>query len=343
YQIILIAEPAGPNTCANSDTLWVQVNDQFPQIAIEPTPILCADGDPVDLHGMATPPGGEWAGPGVDDGTFYPALSGAGDFLLTYTASLDGCLASQTLAVKVLANALVSAVDGLAFCPTDAPGLFTAFPAGGTWGAPLQADGHFDPSGLAPGSYPVAYTWTGPNGCELQNEPLNAVVLPTTIPVIEPLGPLCANGQPVPVAGSPQGTWGGAVTVVGDIPMVDPAALGVGEWPITLTAAAPGECPGTSTGWVAVEICSLAEGTALPQWRVWPNPFTGGLWLEAGSRGALAIVVLDATGRTVLSHGPLPAGNRVRLDLDRAPAGVYFVHVTEEGAVAPRMVRIAKE
>lgn len=341
YQIILLAEATGPTTCANSDTLWVQVNDQFPQIAIEEVPILCADGDPIALEGLANPPGGTWAGPGVSGGQFLPALSGTGAFLITYTATLEGCSATLATAVKVLDATEVGTPDGLIFCLYDSPSQLTAFPEGGTWSAPVGADGVLSPADLTPGTYPVVYTWQGPNGCTLQNDPLAVEVRPTTVPLIDPLGPLCSTSAPIPVTGSPEGSWGGAVSFLGSTPVIDPAALGVGEWPITLTAAAEGECPGTASASVTIEICSQAEALAAQPARAWPNPFGDELWLETGTERATAIDVVDATGRLVLSHGALAAGSRVRLALAGAPAGVYLVRLAIEGA-EPRVLRLAK-
>lgn len=330
HPVVLIVEPNQPGYCEGFDTLWVSVSDAFPEVSVQAIGAHCSSSAPIDLLPLGAPAGGTWAGPAVAQGSFSPALAGAGSFLCTYlVSSPEGCTSAGVLQIDIVGEAQVGTdSDDLVFCTSEDAAHFTGFPAGGAWTAPIQADGTLDPATTPPGDYPVIYTWTGADGCSVVNATSTLYVLVTTEPVIDPLGVVCVEDGPLEVTGAPAGLWGGSVTGSGPSVLLDPAALGPGIWPISLTATAPDQCPGTTTMEVLVEICTETAdpGGAAPS--VWPNPFADQLWLQAGQEGLTGAELRDATGRLVSALGPTAPGHRQALPVANTPAGPYILRWT---------------
>ena len=342
YTVVLNAEVTSPNQCPGTDTLLITVSDDFPEVLVDPLGPQCANGTTIELEAHATPTGGIWSGPGLSGSTLDPQAIGAGNYLLTYTYfDPAGCAASGALGVDLYDNASLSwAVEDLILCSSDPEVQLTAQPAGGTWSSPVDGNGVVQPASLAQGSYPLTYTWTGPNGCTLVNDANTIERWNTTAPMIDPLGEVCDDDPAFPITGSPAGTWSGAVDGEGSFVLFDPTAKGVGTWPVTLTAANPGECPGSVTVDVVVELCTGMEETAASGFSVAPNPFTDAVTLDLGSEPARMIDVLDAVGRLVFSTS-LPSAGRTTLDLHDALPGAYLLHVwTTDGSL--RTARLAK-
>ncbi|MEO8590930.1 MAG: T9SS type A sorting domain-containing protein [Flavobacteriales bacterium] len=334
HLVILDVTAGGPGQCGNSDTLVISVSDAIPVVTTTDLAPHCADGSSFALTG-AEPIGGTWSGPGVDNGLMLdPSQLTAGTYALSYTyQDPAGCAASGLAYVELVDSVALSwTVEDLIFCTTDPEVAFDAAPAGGTWSAPLSADGVLAPGTLTTGTYDLSYIWSGPNGCVLTNEPATFEIGAESVVTVDPVGTLCTTGAGVFITGSPSGTWSGTVTGQGGLVVFEPSVVGVGLWPVTLTAAAPGECPGTSTILVEVEICSgLAEqaGTTLG---LMPNPFNGQTTLTLSGAGKAQVDVLDATGRLVLSvPGTLAGTTTLPLDLGAQPNGTYTVRVLENG------------
>lgn len=343
YSIVLTVEPLQPGHCEGFDTLLVTVSDAFPQVDLTPVPTLCSTSAPIDLLPLAIPAGGIWAGPSVVGGSVDPMTLGAGDFMLTYTyESSNGCATSEALAIHILAEATVS-VDAadLFFCTVDEPVQFTGFPTGGAWTAPIDANGLLDPAVVGPGDYPVVYTWTGADGCVLENGTSTFYVLPTTTPVIEPVAVLCDDGVPVEVFGSPDGSWSGSVSGSGASVWIDPVSLGAGIWPLSLTAGINGECPGTTTVDVYIEVCTGLTESRLAELSAWPNPFDDVFKVQAGSEALLGLELLDATGRTVIRSGPLAANGLRDVEMAGAAPGAYFLRATQSDG-SQEVIRLLK-
>ncbi|MBK6344117.1 MAG: VCBS repeat-containing protein [Flavobacteriales bacterium] len=341
YTVILTANPSDPTQCPGYDTIQVVVNDQFPDIEISEIPVLCTVSGPVDLVPHATPPGGIWAGPGVSNGGFDPATVPAGAYLVTYTASLEGCLASQVASIKVLDEAEVTPSANLEICPADDPLQFSGFPEGGAWNAPLDANGQFDPSTALVGAYTVVYTWVGQDGCVLNAPEQIISVLSTTAVEIEPIGVLCDDLEAVPISGFPGGIWSGAAVGEGEVVIINPGALGPGQWPLTLTASGPGQCPGSSTVDLVVEVCTGAPELEVALAEAWPNPFSEEIVLRIGAMGLLHLELYDTAGRCIGSYGQQQAGGRLVLNQSGAMPGAYFLKLTPEAGV-PKVLCLVK-
>ena len=341
YTIVLQGNPGTPTQCAGTDTLVIVVNEEFPTVSVSEVPILCATSAPIDLTSYATPIGGTWAGPGISANAFDPQLVAAGAYVLTYTVEQGGCLASQAAAVKVMSEAQIVPGTSEEICLYDAPLQFAAFPAGGVWSAPWSDEGVFDPGAVVPGTYALNYSWTGADGCELQSPVIELSVLQTTTVTMDAVGVLCDTGPEVLIMGAPSGTWSGAAEGEGESVVVCPATLGAGSWPITLTAAAPGECPGSVTEVLVVEICTGTEDLNQLDARAWPNPFDHAIDLYVGATDVESVELLDATGRVVVRFGPQAGGSRMLLGTTALPGGTYLVRVLRRNA-APAILRLDK-
>ncbi|MBK9175379.1 MAG: T9SS type A sorting domain-containing protein [Flavobacteriales bacterium] len=330
YAVILTVEPMQPGQCEGVDTLLITVSDAFPEVELASVPLLCITSDPVDLLLLATPAGGTWSGPGISEGIVSPSVLGAGSHFLTYTYfAPEGCATSEALGIDVVAEAQVS-VDAadLIFCTSDEPAQFTGLPEGGAWSTPIDGNGLLDPLNIAPGDYPVLYTWTGADGCTVVNATNTLYVLVTSTPVIDEVGVLCDDDAPIQLTGAPSGIWGGSISGSGASAWLDPVALGAGTWPVTLTAANDGECAGTTTVEVLIEVCTNVADAEATGFRAWPNPFSDHLTIETGTLPLTGLDVLDATGRLILHFGPLAGGSRRTLDLQGVPQGAYLLRST---------------
>lgn len=334
YEIVLTAEPFGPNQCRNSDTLLVVVG-ATPEITLEPLAAYCATGDLITLSGAA-PEGGAWSGDGVLNGSLDPTVAGSGVHELLYTAtSAEGCSAQRTTTIELLDATQVSwTADDLNFCSGEAPCVFTALPAGGVWDAPLSAEGVLDVASASVGAVNVRYSYTDPRGCVVSNSELFATIAaPTEVSISTPAH-ICVEHQPFELFGSAPGTWSGAVTGEGSSVLVDPAQLGVGTWSVTLAVSPADACPGSASTELVVEVCAGVEELSVMDATLAPNPFHERSTLVLGRSGTARIVVLDATGRVVRSRNVTGSnGTRIDLDLGVEATGVYHVQVAYDDAL----------
>ncbi|MFL5764994.1 MAG: T9SS type A sorting domain-containing protein [Bacteroidia bacterium] len=129
----------------------------------------CGNDPPISLS-SGMPSGGMYSGTGVSGNNFYPSMSGAGDFMITYTVSdSSGCNAADTALIHVFhTNISIPSTYGN-ICNNDFPLVLTGatVPGGIFSGGPyIVSDSIFDPSAISSaGSYPIYYTATDSNGC----------------------------------------------------------------------------------------------------------------------------------------------------------------------------------
>lgn len=342
YTVVLTVEPTGPQQCIGSDTLTISVSDDIPEVSIAPLPPICAEGASFQLSG-GFPAGGIWSGTGISNGFLDPNTIGPGSTAVAYSyRAPEGCSATAFQFIDLVDAAEVAHnAPDLQLCSGDGGVQFTGIPEGGTWASPLTSTGILQPAALGSGSYPISYTWNGPNGCVLTNTSLVAEVLPPTPVSIEPMGVLCDNGLPVALNGSVDGTWSGAVSGQGTSILVDPAALGVGNWIVSLTGAAEGFCPGTGLATIVVEICTgMEENAGMPDAVLVPNPFSQNTTLLLNTRGEATVEVLDATGRLINTLRTAQGANALTIDLQGEPNGTYLIRVRTAGGL--RTLRAVK-
>ncbi|MEZ4756513.1 MAG: T9SS type A sorting domain-containing protein [Flavobacteriales bacterium] len=338
YSVVLRTDPIGPQQCANSDTLVILVTDDHPVVTLPNETVFCQNAGAYPLD--ASPEGGVWAGPGVVNGELIPALLAVGNNNLTYTAtSASGCSTIATWSVQVLDRASIEwDVEDLVFCRTDPSAMLEGQPQGGTWSAPVWTDGEFVPGTVPAGAYPVTYTWTGPNDCLLVSDTITLEVWSDLPVTMDPLVTVCVESNEEELVASHPGTWSGSLVGEGDVLIFSPAALGVGEWPVTITAVADGFCPGTATTLVLVEVCSDVEDEDGAAARVVPNPFRDGFDVRTDRVPMKGLQVLDASGRVLLDRTPM--STQARVELAGIAAGTYLLRIsTEAGTSVYRLVK----
>jgi hypothetical protein len=117
-----------------------------------------------------------------------------------------------------------------------------------------------------------------------------------------------------------------------------PASLGLGEWPVTITAVEEGYCPGTANTVVVVEVCSEMEDLAEASTIVAPNPFRDGFVVRLGGTPITALELLDASGRIIATQRPM--STEAGMQLDGLASGTYLLRVhSANGTEVMRMVK----
>lgn len=94
---------SAPFGCGERNRYVLTFNGGNTEIA--PVAPVCETAQPFNL--FAIPAGGSWSGTGITDalnGTFDPAVSGVGTFIITYNASNNACATSDTVVVTVTGN-----------------------------------------------------------------------------------------------------------------------------------------------------------------------------------------------------------------------------------------------
>lgn len=158
----------------NSCEFYIAVEICQPEVICPDDFVVCADDEPFELTG-ATPEGGIYAGPGVDDNWFFPEVAGEGNHIITYydpnqnscqfTISVDSCPQQ------------ISCPEDFEVYITDEPFELTgATPEGGTYFGPGVDDNWFFPEIAGLGEHLITYYDPLQNSCQFY------------IAVIEPVG-----------------------------------------------------------------------------------------------------------------------------------------------------------
>ncbi len=216
-------------SCEVVDSVEITVGE-LPAVSVRDT-VYCNGPGRVSLP-AATPSGGRWSGPGIEDNFFYPERAGGvGDYELEYRYVKGGCVVSDVATVDVIATVPVDAGPDDDICMTGGDVELSGFsPAGGRWDGPGIIDrrlGIFDPVEAGAGSHSVVYS-IGNSGCVTRDT--------LELNVIEPLevsaGPAletCPGNNPLSLQGATPGggVWSGE-GVTGD--RFDPEGIEAGEY-----------------------------------------------------------------------------------------------------------------
>jgi hypothetical protein len=138
-------------------------------------PDVCENAAPVVLTG-ASLTGGDYSGTGVINNTFYPLITGPGNYSLQYYYENSySCSANVTTDITVNALPVVLQSGLSSLCENDEPlWLSGGVPAGGLYTGIGVAGGTFDPAITGAGGFLITYTYTDPTtGCSAaDNAPL---------------------------------------------------------------------------------------------------------------------------------------------------------------------------
>jgi len=253
-------------TCGNSDTIVVEVFDQF-NVNFDPinggtvdTVVYCAS-DPLDTLVPVTP-GGTFLGPGIVNGpggVFAPDILDPGfgrDSTVTITYVLEGVCANtkqRAIRVKGLPDARVL-TEG-PFCKFSTSEQLRGYTDGGTWSGPnVTPGGIFDPSAYAntaPDTVRIFHT-VDDSGCVFTDSADFRIINEYNTD-IDSLPKLCAGEEVIiylnDYEADPFGEWTGKN--VEEDPLnpgnyyFNTAGLKAGTYPITYTI--DGECGTTTT------------------------------------------------------------------------------------------------
>jgi large repetitive protein len=240
------------NGCTNSDTIINVI--QAPSVAdagIDDT--VCVNDAAFNLAAF-TPVGGTWSGAGITNasaGTFNPAVSGAGTFVLTYSYGTGSCNTTDTKTITVNALPVINPGPNDIVCLNSPAFNFSGFsPAGGTWsgtGITNASSGTFDPAVAGSGTFTVTYAFTDPvTNCT--NTSTKQVTV-NALPVVNAGTGTTLCDQPITytlTGFTPAGgTWSG--TGVSAAGVFDPSAAGVGTFTLTYTFTSGLNCTNTDT------------------------------------------------------------------------------------------------
>lgn len=229
------------NNCQGVDSLRLQVNEA-PHIVLTDSSYCNTPG--ATALPEAFPSGGNWAGPGVVDGSagmFDPIVAGGpGSYALTYSVSnAQGCTATQTANIGVIDPVSVDAGPDISLCLFDpVHDLSTAAnPAGGVWsGGGSGLDGAlFDPQAAGAGTYQLRYM-VGAGSCAFEDMLTVEVIAPEAATAGADQS-LCVDAAPFQLSGQTPlgGTWSGSGITDGQLGTFDPAIAAEGTHTLTYT------------------------------------------------------------------------------------------------------------
>lgn len=167
--------------------------------------IVCSSLESFDLQG-GFPSNGNYSGIYVDNGSFYPSVSGPGFHSVTYEVESDyGCLSTYELAIEVIPSPQVDVIPLGAMCKNAMPYLLQATPSGGEWTGQGVTEGVFIAENVAEDTTTLTYTFEDSNGCSDTKE-IEVEILPLPAVSFEAETIICQNSDPLPLTnGLPEG------------------------------------------------------------------------------------------------------------------------------------------
>ncbi len=197
--------------CFVEDTVQVTVVDT-PMIAIQADTAVCIYSGLLTF--AASPTGGTWFGPDLQNGNQYdPDSAGTFSFLYLYLDTLTNCESSDIFTLTVNPLPVVNAGNDTTYCFSNfALPLPTATPPGGIWtgtGVSSGTGGTYNPALFGgAGQDTVIYTYVDANGCEASDTLLVNVIIATNA-IAGPGDTLCHNAPLDTLTGfSPMGgSW----------------------------------------------------------------------------------------------------------------------------------------
>jgi len=152
--------------CYDDDTQSISVNAN-PDATITGPSDVCLSDPPFNY--TSGDPGGIWSGAGITDvvaGTYDPAVSGVGGFLVVYEITVNGCssIDFDTLTVHDIPVVTISGLNPH-YCFDDDAVNVSVSPGGGVLNGGSIAGTLFDPEVAGVGEHQIIYSYTDINGC----------------------------------------------------------------------------------------------------------------------------------------------------------------------------------
>lgn len=297
-------------SCSGSDQVVITVR-ATPTVNAGTDQSTCSDGAGITLAGFS-PTGGVWTGPGIVSGNqFQPGVSGAGNHVLTYAVSVNGCTGTDTKSITVFNPPVVSAGTDQNVCAGAGNLNLSGTPSGGIWsGVGVNQSGVFNPGGLS-GNYTLTYSVTQ-NGCTGTDQ---TIVNVNTAAANVQAGAdfsVCENGNPVQINGTPAGgVWSGqGISAAG---IFTPSSQWLGNQTLTYTYT-NGACTGSDV--LVAQVKSLPNVNAGPDRSVCASggivSFSaspqGGSWSGTGITSNGSFNPNGLTGSVVLTYSVTVSG-----------------------------------
>lgn len=150
---------------------WTFIVVDPPIVSFTAIPNVCENDMAINLAPYGLPAGGTFGGTGVDaGGYFYPASTGPGTFILSYTYPTTSCSDTkyQTITVEPVPSVSLSIPIAIKYaCINGASfALSGGSPGGGIYsGSGVIGGTNFDPAVAGVGTHTIAYTYTTGTGC----------------------------------------------------------------------------------------------------------------------------------------------------------------------------------
>ncbi|MEM7659641.1 MAG: T9SS type A sorting domain-containing protein [Bacteroidota bacterium] len=287
---------------------------------------ICENEAPITL--TASPAGGTLSGPGVNGGSFDPALAGVGVFELVYEYTDNtSCSNSDTFSIEVFAAPTASfAPDADSVCINDAPISLNGAPTEGIFSGGGVSGDQFDPMMAGIGTQSITYLFTDANGCS-DSSSLNVEVLPQAeTPVISNDGQIMSVSS---AADSFQWFLNGVA-----IPGETGSTYLPGDTGSTATVVAylNGCASDTSGGKLTARDLLFGQAELV----LFPNPSTAQVELHLHQlpvRGELHLDLLDIQGRLVFQRLDQVNGDdfQTTFDFSSLARGLYLLRISQEG------------
>ena len=191
------------NTCLASTNSTIIVSS-LPVVNFDSLSPICLNSTPLVVNG-GSPAGGIYSGNGINNGIFYPQISGIGNFNINYifTDSLGCTNSSETpITVKPLPNITLSPYNDLCIDATNLV-LNNGLPAGGFYSGNGVNNGIFYPDSSGLGNHTISYTGEL-NGCFI-TDTQTITVNPLPLLSLSSVPELCVNDSLVLNLISPTG------------------------------------------------------------------------------------------------------------------------------------------
>lgn len=256
----------GTSSCNRQQTKYISVEAFVPATIVNKIPDLCNNNPVVNLTPFTANSLGTWSGPGISGSNFNPALTGAGQFILTYNTSSSPsglCPDVSTMAVNVfsLASPVVTQIGP--FCNSSLPVQLQVTPVGGIFGASrpglITYNGLFNPGAGTIGDNIINYTITSGPCVAYAHTTIKVEKFISADLSAAQIGPFCKTDQPVNLdafAQNPGGSWYTLHNTSGITgTMFNPALASNGTDNIIVhltNAETPGLCPDTAA--VRIEV-----------------------------------------------------------------------------------------
>ncbi|MEM7373058.1 MAG: PKD domain-containing protein [Bacteroidota bacterium] len=263
--------------CPGRDEVVITIHPNPEVDIMGDTALYCLVSIPQALP-VASPPAGQWAGPGVSGNQFLPSILGGPDTVtLSYTfTTAFGCVDSDTVVVVVVVADSISAGPGDTLCFNH--GLDTiqgAVPGNGLWsGGAYILDpmiGSFNTELMSPGLNQLIYTFAPGTSCETQDT-THILILDTLAVDVGPDEILCESSPAFLLASfSPiGGIWTGPGITNGTSGAFDPGLVPAGtSVSLTYEVIHPNGCISRDQKSILVDVLPL------PAFSVDPSACTG--------------------------------------------------------------------